>query len=130
MRKLVYTMFVSNNCPSFNLWWKKNLVKHRKVKQHYGIDYLKKFALLFMFLITTKFVKNRHISARVSFIFLKNVIKLTWNFFNSKFQRQWKDRGSSYQVRQILGLFRHLIVLNFSKNRVKGIRVIKNKKKN
>ena len=31
LRQLVYTMFISNNRPSFQLWWKENLVKHRKV---------------------------------------------------------------------------------------------------
>ena len=38
MRQLVYTMFVSNNRPSFHLWWKKNLVKHRKVSKYYEAD--------------------------------------------------------------------------------------------
>ena len=31
MRQLVYTMFINNNCSSFHLWWKENLVKHRKI---------------------------------------------------------------------------------------------------
>ena len=38
MRKLVYTMFISNNRPSFDLWWKENLVKHRKVSRCYETD--------------------------------------------------------------------------------------------
>ena len=44
----------------------------------------------------------------IFFIFLKNVLK---QIFNTKFQPHWKDRKSSYQVRQILGLFCHLIAL-------------------
>ena len=39
------------------------------------------------------------------FTFLKSVLEQTWNTFNAKFQPQWKDGKSSYQVRQILGLF-------------------------
>ena len=26
-------MFISNNCTSFHLWWKKNLAKHRSLKR-------------------------------------------------------------------------------------------------
>ena len=58
-----------------------------------------------MFLLTTKFVKNSHIWASVFFIFLKNVVKQSWSLFNTKFQPQWRDRGSSYQGEQILGVF-------------------------
>ena len=38
MRQLVYTMFISNNCPSFHMWWKESLVKHQKVSKYYAID--------------------------------------------------------------------------------------------
>ena len=38
MRQLFYTMFISNNHPSFHLWWKENLVKHRKVSKYYETD--------------------------------------------------------------------------------------------
>ena len=38
MRKHVRTMFVSNNGPSFHLWWKENLVKHREVSKYYETD--------------------------------------------------------------------------------------------
>ena len=31
-------MFLSNNGPSFHLWWKKNLVKHREVSKYYETD--------------------------------------------------------------------------------------------
>ena len=34
--------------------------------------------------------------------------KQTWNFFNTEFQPQWKDRKSSYQVKQVFRLFWHL----------------------
>ena len=30
MRQLVYTMLVSNNRASFQLWWKESLIKHQK----------------------------------------------------------------------------------------------------
>ena len=32
------TMCISNNRPSFHLWWKENLVKHRKVSKYYETD--------------------------------------------------------------------------------------------
>ena len=38
VRQLVYAMFISNNRPSFHLWWKENLVKHRKVWKYYETD--------------------------------------------------------------------------------------------
>ena len=38
MRQLVYTMFISNNRPSFYLWWKENLAKHRKVSKYCETD--------------------------------------------------------------------------------------------
>ena len=41
--------------------WKKNLAKHWKVSKYYETDCLQNFLLLFMFLLTTKFVKNSHI---------------------------------------------------------------------
>ena len=41
--------------------WKKNLAKHWKVSKYYETDCLQNFLLLFMFLLTTNFVKNSHI---------------------------------------------------------------------
>ena len=38
MRQLVNTVFISNNCPSFHLWWKENFVKHRKVSKYCETD--------------------------------------------------------------------------------------------
>ena len=32
-------MFIGNNRPSFNLWWKENLVKHWKVSKYYESDW-------------------------------------------------------------------------------------------
>ena len=46
MRKLVYTMFISNNCPSFHLWWKENLVKHWKVSKYYKTNCRIKFMIV------------------------------------------------------------------------------------
>ena len=34
-----------------------------------------------------------------------------WKSFNTKFEPQWKDGKSSYQVRQILALFCNLVAL-------------------
>ena len=38
MRQLVHTMSLSDNGPSFHLWWKENLVKHREVSKYYETD--------------------------------------------------------------------------------------------
>ena len=38
MRQLIYTMLVSNNQASFQLWWKERLVKHQKVSKYYDND--------------------------------------------------------------------------------------------
>ena len=38
MTQLVYTMFIINNCASFHLCWKENLVKHQKVSKYYEND--------------------------------------------------------------------------------------------
>ena len=62
--------------------------KYRKVSKYYQTDSLQNIFLLFMFLITTTFVKNSHISGRILFIFLKNVLDQTRNAFNTKFSVQ------------------------------------------
>ena len=38
MSQLVYTMFISDNCTSFHLLWKANLVKHQKVSKYCVTD--------------------------------------------------------------------------------------------
>ena len=43
--------------------------------------------------------------------FQMNFLDQTGNVSNTKFRPQCKDRESSYQVRQILGLFRKLFAL-------------------
>ena len=81
----MYTMFMSNNRALFRLWGKENLVKHQKVSKYYENDCLQNSFLLFMSLLTAKFVKNNHILAKIYFTFLKNVLKQTWNSLNTKF---------------------------------------------
>ena len=128
MTQLVHTMFLSNNGPSFHLWWKENLVKHREVSKYYETDCLQNFILLFMLLLTTKFVKT--IIFRIEFCLSceKNVLKQTWHSFNTKFQTQWKDREKSYHVTIIWGLFCHSIALILGLNSLKDLRVTKNVK--
>ena len=125
MRQLVYTMFLSNNRPSFPLWWKQNLVKHQQVSKYYVNDCLQNFVLLFISLLPTKFVKNSHIWSKIYLIFLKNVLKQTWNSFNTKFQAQRKARNSSYQVWLILPQFFHLISLILRWSSVERLKVTK-----
>ena len=70
-------MFTSNNRISYHLWWKETLVKDQKVSKYYENDCLQNLFLLFMSLLTARTVKSSHIQARIYFIFLKNVLKLT-----------------------------------------------------
>ena len=91
---------------------------------------LENFVLLFMLWLKAAIDKNSHIEAGIYFIFLQNLVKQTPKSFSSKFLPQWKDRKSSYKVRQISVLFCNLFVLILGYNCVKGIRVTKIVKKN
>ena len=116
-------MFLSNNRPSFPLWWKQNLVKHQQVSKYYEKDCLQIFLFLFMSLLPTKFAKNSHIWIKIYFILIKIVLKQTWNSFNTKFQAQWKAWWSSYQLKQILAVFCHLIPLILGQSSVEVLGV-------
>ena len=128
MRELEYTTFISKNRASFNLWWKENLVKHEKVPKYYKTDFLQNFLFFFMFLLTTKFVKNSHFWGIGFFIFLQNVLKETWISFYTKFAPQWNHQKSGYQVREVLELFCHLIALIIALKSIEG-RIVSKKLK-
>ena len=83
----------------------------------------------FLCFLTASVLKSSHIKSIIYFIFLKNVLNQTWRSFNIKLQSQWKDRKSSYIVRQILALFCNLIALILEWHCVKGLRVNKIVKK-
>ena len=93
---------ITNDYASFHLWWKENLRNHQKVSNYYEHDCLQNFLLLFMSLLTALIVRNSHTLDGIYFIFLKNALDQISKAFYSKFGPQWKDRESSYQVRQIL----------------------------
>ena len=118
-------MFIRNTRPSFHLWRKGNLEKHRKVSKYYETDCLQNCILLFVLLSKTKFVKNFHIQDRILFISLKNSLRQTSSYYYHKFQLQWTDRKRNFQIRQILALIFHLIALILNKNSGKSLRVIK-----
>ena len=62
MRQLVHTMFLSNNGPSFHLWWKENLVKHWEVSKYYETDCrLKSFLLSNTLYVTLTFEEIFHL---------------------------------------------------------------------
>ena len=84
-----------------------------------------KFFPAFYVLSTASVVKNSHILAGIYFIFLKNVLDQAWKVFNAKFGPQQKDRGSSYQVRQILALFYKLVAPILGFKCVKDLRFAK-----
>ena len=88
--------------------------------------WLLNFLSLFMYLLTAKLAEKSLASARIFFIFLKNVQKQTWGIlFNIKFSPQSIDWKSSYLLKQVLALFWNLINLLFAHNSVKGVRVTK-----
>ena len=58
-------------------------------------------------------------------MFLKRRPKTKLKIFNTIFWPQWKDRRSSYRVRQILAHFCNLTAQILDKNTVKGITVTK-----
>ena len=90
---------------------KGNLVKHQKVSKYDGNDCLQNFIFIFLSLLAGIFFKKQSYLARIFFIFLKNVLKQSWNSFYTKFRPQSIDRKSSYEVSQILALFCNLIAL-------------------
>ena len=72
---------MNNNRPSFHLWRRENLVKHKKVSKYYEKDSLQNFLSLFMSLLTAKFVRNGHTYARIYFFFSKKCRKTKLKFF-------------------------------------------------
>ena len=125
MRQVVYTMFISNNLSSFQLWWQENLFKHPNMWKRYQIDCLKNFLLLIKFLLTTNFVKNSDVWPRIFFIFLKTVLNHTWNAFKAKFRHQWKNRKSIYLLREDFSLISNLSALTLVWDSVKSLRITK-----
>ena len=125
LRKLVYTILLSNNRLSFPLWGKENLIYDQQVWKYYENDCLQYFLLLFMSLLPTRFVKKSHIWRKIYCIFLKNVRKQTWNSFKTKFQDKCKAWKSSYQVKEILAVFCYLIPLILGQSSMESLRFTK-----
>ena len=123
MRQLVYTILISNNRPSFHLWWNENFGKLQQVWKYDEKNCLQIFLLFLMTLLKTKFIKNSHISSKIYFFFLKNVLKQTRNSFNTKIQAQWKACSSNYQLKQILAVFCNLIPLILGQSSVEVLGV-------
>ena len=70
MKQLLYNKFIINNCISFHLRWKENLVKHQKSQNIMVIIVCKNF-FRFLFLLTAQIVNNTHIFAGISITFPK-----------------------------------------------------------
>ena len=64
-----------------------------------------------MSLLTALIVKNGHILAGISFIFLKKRPTPNLKSFYTKSGPQWKDQERSYRVKRILANFCKLIAL-------------------
>ena len=77
MRQLVYATFITNNCASFYLWRKDNLVKHQKVTKYYVHDFSQGIKLYFeqkkfefwdqIYPKRVSLVKNRKVSITIEF---------------------------------------------------------------
>ena len=80
-----------------------------------------------MFLLLNKFAQTIHIKFEFSYLY-KTVLRQTSNSFNTKFLPKSKYFKSSFYVRQILGIFCHLLPLTLGENTVKFIRATKNVK--
>ena len=113
MRQLVYTMFVSYDHASFNLWWIKSLVKYQKVSKYYAVDcrsiHCTKKAknVSFLFQIFSWDMKS-FLAYLLSILFLnaKHLVrKLFFDFLNL----QTSQMGGNFIV-----LFHHLLSLNWS----------------
>ena len=125
MRKLVYTTFITNNHDSFHLWWNENLVKHWKVSKYYDQDCLKNFLLDLMSLLGVPIFLKSHFLAEIHFIFLKTHPRYNFKGFQYKIWIQWKDRKSSYQVKQILSLPCKFATPILDEKYVKSLRITK-----
>ena len=79
-------MFIANDCTSFWFCANKNLLKHQRISKYYDNVCFQNLILRFMSLLTAKFDKNSHTRAKISFIFLENVLKQTSNILNSQFK--------------------------------------------
>ena len=77
------------------------------------------FSFDFYVFISSFNCKKQSYLSRKYFTFLKNVLDQIWKARNTKIALQWKDRGSSYEVRQILVCFCKLVPLCLSYNCVK-----------
>ena len=64
-----------------------------------------------MYVVTAPIVKNSNFSAEMNFNFLKKRPGPNWKVFLYQIWTQWRDRKSSYQVRQNLALFYKLVAL-------------------
>ena len=87
------------------------------------------FSFIFKSSLSTLIFRSSQILAGIYFMFFKNVLGNTWKSFNANFAPQWKDRGSSYRVRQVSAYFRKLVALILGQNCVKGLTVTNINKK-
>ena len=90
-------------------------IKFNKTSQIFKILWKwlpEQFSFAFYLLLTAEFVIKSHIQLRVYVVFLMNILKEIWMYFNARFKPQSKDWKDSYQVRIILALFWRLISLS------------------
>ena len=86
---------------------------------------MQKFLFLVWSASIVPIVKSIHTEATISIILSKNNLKQSWNFFNTKFQSQWKKQKTSFQVKLSLARFCNLIALILGWSHVEGLRVTK-----
>ena len=98
-------MFIKNNRPSFHLWWKENLVKHRKVSKYYDTD-----CGLF-----GKAQQFDSLAALRGFCYLKIFFRISWVFLYSKECRKHQTVRDRYFQRSSSFASVYLFGSTFSK---------------
>ena len=107
VRQLVYTMFISNNCISLHLWWKENLVKHRKVSKYYETyTFFHKFRQRdnIRLKLSTLAINKKVIEQTTSIKFLGILLDehLSWKNHISVIENKvWKNIGILHKVKNI-----------------------------
>ena len=90
MRQFIYTMFISNNRASFNLWWKENLLKHQKISKYYESG-CRNMCVLY----------SSSQSNQIHIWETKTVLWITWYQF-PPYSEEWRMVNTQYWQRTIL----------------------------
>ena len=94
-------MFNENNPASFHLWWKGNLVRHKKVSKCYEDDCLHNFLFSFYVFIKSQnlFYVSKNIKTLCTFLLLScsnfklKLCKRHWSDWKFQWNHVWRGLG-------------------------------------